>query len=100
MKVLLVLLDVVVTVSVPGQITVLEVSVDIEVIVHVVRIVLLSCGRKILLQLLQLVHGEEVRHGEDDLRDNRNILYLILNMLQLMKCMEDFIHSDHSTNII
>lgn len=83
MEVLLVLLDVAVTSSLLAQITVLQVSVDVEVIVHAVGITLLSCGRQILLQLLQLVYREEVSLGEDDLRINKKEEYIQMLHQQL-----------------
>lgn len=93
-KVLLILLDVVAaTLPLVAQITGLQVGVDVQVVVHAVGVALLLRGRKILLQLLQPVHREEVRLGEDDLQTTINTDYIII--LRLCSVRQEFLLNTH-----
>lgn len=67
-----VLVHVVVLMSVSSsalQVTVLQVSVDVEVLVHAVRLLCVYLSGEVTLELLQLVLGEEIGWWEHHLVD-------------------------------
>lgn len=59
------------------QVTVLQVGVDVQVIVHSLRLLCIQLFWEVALQLLQLVLGEEVGLWEDHLNIKTNISNLI-----------------------
>lgn len=78
--ILLHIVDVPLVLALPGRVAVLQVSVDVQVIVHGVRLIWFVFPRQVVFKLLQLVWGEEVLFWKDHLEviEEELILNLVI----------------------